>query len=138
MTEVSDIILRWMLESPKQKGFFKSKIKEIEALSNGDREVLVLTLADQLERRLDDELYDVSAKSDLVKMLVNLVQHDTDFQEVAEEYYWEAVANEWISEEDWSSDSRRSVRSGKPMPRAVKGRSTTGKSPAGKSKGARR
>ena len=138
MTEVSDIILRWMLESPKQKRFFRSKIREIEALSGGDREVLVLTLADQLERRLDDELFDVSAKSDLVKMLVNLVQRDTDFQEVAEEYYWEAVANEWISEEDRSSDSKRSVRSGKPASKAVKGRSTTGKSSAGKSKGVRR
>ena len=138
MTEVSDIILRWMLESPKQKRFFRSKIREIEALSGGDREALVLTLADQLERRLDDELFDVSAKSDLVKMLVNYVLRDTDFQEVAEEYYWEAVANEWISEEDWSSDSRRSVRSGKPASKAVKGRSTSGRSPAGKSKGARR
>ena len=138
MTEVSDIILRWMLESPKQKRFFRSKIREIETLSGGDRETLVLTLADQLERRLDDELFDVSAKSDLVKMLVNYVLRDTDFQEVAEEYYWEAVANEWISEEGWSSDSRRSVRSGKPASKAVKGRSTARKSPAGKSKGARR
>lgn len=138
MTEVSDIILRWMLESPKQKRFFKSKIREIEALSDGDREVLVLTLADQLERRLDDELFDVSARSDLVRMLVNFVLRDTDFQEVAEEYYWEAVENGWISEVDWSSDSRRSVRSGKPASRAVKGRSTTGKSSAGKTKGARR